>query len=85
VDHQHVDRRADPRPHAARGGLHDRLQGQVAPDEGIRDRQQARLANQDLHRGDGSLRLLRLLRRRRHHRARPRRLPARRHHRVVWA
>ena len=37
--------------------------------------------DQDLHRGDGGLRVLGLLRHRRHHRAHAGRLPARRHHR----
>jgi hypothetical protein len=43
-------------------GYYHRLQGQVAPDEGVRDGQQARRADEDLHRGDGGLWLLRLLR-----------------------
>ena len=80
VDQQHVHRAADGRRHAARSRLLHGLQGQVAPDQGIRDGQRARHADEDLHQGNGGLRLLRLLRRRRHHRARPGRLPARRHH-----
>ena len=47
--HEHVDRPSDGRRHAARSRLLHGLQGQVAPDEGVRDGQRARLADEDLH------------------------------------
>ncbi len=43
LDAEPVDRHPHDRPPAARGRLLHRLQGQVAPDQGVRDRQQARL------------------------------------------
>ena len=78
LDRQHVVRNSHRGRHAASSWLLHRIQGQVASEQGFRDRQHTWHAYENIHQGNGGLRLLRLFRGRRYYRAPSGRLSARR-------
>ena len=55
MDQQYVHRDSDDRAHASGGGYYTAYKGQVASHEGVRDRQLAGQARDNLHRRDGGL------------------------------